>query len=260
MQIFKLGRKRPSLAARRLQLADYLSPDFPVPPVVEHWAKESPALPSLENIYGNNTLGDCVEAAAGHMIGLWRGNAGDVFPAPTAEQVIEFYSATSGYVPGDPATDQGSDEITVLNHWLAEGFFPDGSSKIAGWANVDADNELMMKQCIYLFETGMAALELPDSWINPFPSANGFVWDVAGAPNPANGHAVMAVGYNAQGIRIDSWGLLGTITWGAAAKYLTTLAECEFHAVFSADSITSASKKAPNGFDAAQLRADLGVF
>ena len=72
----------------------------------------------------------------------------------------------------------------------------------------------------------------------------------------------MAVGYNAQGIQIDSWGTsrhddLG----GAAAKYLTTLGRGEFHAVFSADSITSASKKAPNGFyDAAQLRADLGVF
>jgi hypothetical protein len=161
MQIFKLGRKRPSLAARRLQLADYLSPDLPVPPVVEHWAKESPGLPSLENIYGNNTLGDCVEAAAGHMIGLWRGNAGDVFPAPTAEQVIEFYSATSGYVPGDPATDQGSDEITVLNHWVAEGFFPDGSSKIAGWANVDAANELRASSDISLPRPRSSCREVP---------------------------------------------------------------------------------------------------
>ncbi len=260
MCIFKLGRKRPSLAARRLQLADYLSPDLPVPSAVEHWAKRSPGLPSLENIYGNNTLGDCVEAAAGHMIGLWRGNAGNSLPAPTAEQVIQFYSATSGYVPGDPATDQGSDEITVLNYWVAQGFFPDGSSKIAGWANVNAGNELMMKQCIYLFETGMAALELPDAYINPFPSANGFVWDVAGAPNPANGHAVMAVGYDAQGIRIDTWGLLGTMTWAAVAKYLTTLGQGEFHAVFSADSIASASEEAPNGFNATQLQADLGVF
>ena len=235
MCIFKMGRKRPSLAARRLRLADYVSSDLPVPPSVEHWAKGSPGRPSLENIYGNNTLGDCVEAAARHMIGLWRGNAGNGLPAPTAEQVIQFYSATSGYIPGDPATDRGSDEITVLNYWVAQGFFLDGTSKIAGWANVDADNQLLMKQCIYLFETGMAALELPDAFVNPFPSANGFVWDVAGAPNPANGHAVMAVGYDALGIRIDTWGLLGTMTWAAAAKYLTALGQGEFHAVFSAD-------------------------
>ena len=260
MCIFKMGRKRPSLAARRLRLADYVSSDLPVPPTVEHWAKGSPGRPSLENIYGNNTLGDCVEAAAGHMIGLWRGNAGNGLPAPTAEQVIQFYSATSGYIPGDPATDRGSDEITVLNYWVAQGFFLDGTSKIAGWANVDADNQLLMKQCIYLFETGMAALELPDAFVNPFPSANGFVWDVAGAPNPANGHAVMAVGYDALGIRIDTWGLLGTMTWAAAAKYLTALGQGEFHAVFSADSIASASEKAPNGFSAAQLQADLGVL
>ena len=74
-----------------------------------------------------------------------------------------------------------------LNHWVAEGFFPDGSSKIAGWANVDAANELMMKQCIYLFETGMAARSNCPTFLdrNPFPSANGFVWDVAGAAEPS---------------------------------------------------------------------------
>ena len=70
----------------------------------------------------------------------------------------------------------------------------------------------------------------------------------------------MAVGYDALGIRIDTWGLLGTMTWAAAAKYLTTLGQGEFHAVFSADSIASASEKAPNGFSAAQLQADLGVL
>jgi hypothetical protein len=70
----------------------------------------------------------------------------------------------------------------------------------------------------------------------------------------------MAVGYDAQGIRLDTWGLLGTMTWAAVAKYLTALGQGEFHAVFSTDSIARGSEKAPNGFNAAQLQADLGLF
>ena len=36
------------------------------------------------------------------MIGLWRGNAGNSLPAPTAEQVIQFYSATSALIDESP--------------------------------------------------------------------------------------------------------------------------------------------------------------
>jgi hypothetical protein len=126
---------------------------------------------------------------------------------------------------------------------------------IAGWANVDATNETEVKQMVYLFEGGMFGLELPDAWIKPFPSANGFVWDVAGPPNPANGHCVIACGYNDQGVHIDSWGLFGTMTWAAVAKYASTLGEGELHAVFSMDAIDAATQKAPNGFDASALLA-----
>ena len=31
-------------------------------------------------------------------------------------------------------------------------------------------------------------VELPAAWINPGPNGNGFVWDVAGSPNPQDGH------------------------------------------------------------------------
>ena len=103
MCIFKMGRKRPSLAARRLRLADYVSSDLPVPPTVEHWAKGSPGRPSLENIYGNNTLGDCVEAAARHMIGLWRGNAGNLgqgFDPPRVPRGAAKFAQFAGIAGG----------------------------------------------------------------------------------------------------------------------------------------------------------------
>ena len=50
----------------------------------------------------------------------------------------------------------------------------------------------------------------------------GFVWDVAGPANPDNGHCFVGVGYTDIGVVIDSWGMLGTITWAAIAAYATT--------------------------------------
>jgi hypothetical protein len=98
----------------------------------------------LENILGNDTLGDCVEAGCGHIEDIWRADAltgGSL----TAAQTIAFYSATSGYVPGDPNTDQGSDEVTVANYWLKNGFVP-GLSPIAGYVSVDPTNVTQLNQ------------------------------------------------------------------------------------------------------------------
>ena len=72
---------------------------------------------------------------------------------------------------------------------------------------------------MWLFENLYFGLELPDAWINPMPDAPGFVWDAAGPADPQNGHCVVGVGYTAQGITIDSWGMTGLLTDKAIAKY-----------------------------------------
>ena len=99
-------------------------------------------------------------------------------------------------------------------------------------------------------------VELPDEWISPMPSSSGFVWDLAGAPDQNNGHCFVGVGYTAQGVQIDTWGMIGTITWAAIAKYATTAGEGELYTVLGPDGIAKATKKAPNGFDWSQLVAD----
>jgi hypothetical protein len=129
MPTFKLGRNRPALNARRLRFSDYVSPSLPVPPQVEHWAPTAKAWNCLENVYANDTLGDCVEAGGAHLIGLWRGAAGSGGPYPTVDQVVAVYSAATGYVPGDPATDQGTDEVSFLNWWKQNGYFPDAATR-----------------------------------------------------------------------------------------------------------------------------------
>jgi hypothetical protein len=252
--LFKLGRNRPDPTARRLRFVTYASPVLGPPPLRIDWQRHWSAQ-GLKNIYGNDELGDCTAVGAGHAIDIWRGAAGNQARLPTRADVIKFYSQTTGYVPGDPSTDQGGDEITVLNSWRHKGFFEDGTGKIAAWVTVDGSDEIQVKQAIWLGETVYFGVELPDAWIDPEPESNGFFWGVAGPPNPNNGHAFVAVGYNSAGVQIDTWGLIGTVTW-AAVKFYTRGPGGQLYVMFSHDAIERANGKAPNGFDFATLLSD----
>jgi hypothetical protein len=67
---------------------------------------------------------------------------------------------------------------------------------------------------------------------------------------------VVGVGYTAAGITIDTWGMTGTMTNAAVAKYPTQASGGELYTVVSVDAISAANQKAPNGFDWSQLVAD----
>jgi hypothetical protein len=97
---------------------------------------------------------------------------------------------------------------------------------------------------------------LPDARINPRPPASGFVWDAAGPSVPDNGHCVAGVGYKANGVEIDSWGMTGEITDAAIAKYATQSAGGELYTLVSVDALSKAGQEAPSGFDWSQLIAD----
>jgi hypothetical protein len=262
MTTFKMGRTRPA-PYRKLHFSSYASPSLPAPPAFVHRGKA--AIQSLSNVYSNDVLGDCTAAGAGHIMGIWRGNAGNNDPAPTVEQVIQFYSATTGFNPnapllpnGENPTDQGGDEVTVLNHWRDKGFFADGSGKIAAWVNVDATNPIEVRQAIWLAEAVYFGVELPDAWVSPMPQQSGFTWDVAGDPVPANGHCFISGSYDAD-IICDTWGEFGKITDAAVAKYASGQSG-ELHAAFSLDCINRASQKTDSGFNFAQLIADSAAF
>jgi hypothetical protein len=247
----RFGRNRPKTLPR-WHFHNYTTRGLlAAPPATEDWSAAATA--SLSNIYLNGQLSNCVIAGGYHQVGLWTGNAGDLFLATDA-QIISDYSAIGGYVPGNPATDQGCNEQTALGYWTSTGF-ADGS-KLAGWMGVDATQPTLIQQGIYLFESSYYGLELPDEWTNPMPQQSGFIWDVAGEPNPEQGHAIMAIGYTAEGVVVDSWGMTGLVTWAALAKYMVTSAGGEAYVLVSEDQLNKAQAKAPNGFDWTTLISD----
>ena len=251
----KMGRKRPVSLGPHQKADRYFKASLPTPPTsCDYTAKAASA---LANIYGNDTLGDCVIAGGYHITAVETGNAGKLFQA-TSAQIIKDYSAIGGYVPGDESTDNGCDEVTAMNYWQSHGFA--NGTKILGWLAVDASNLNEVKQAMYLFENLMFGIELPDSWISPFPSANGFTWGAAGAPDPNNGHCVVGVGYNGSGVQLDTWGMIGTMTWAAIQQYCAQADGGQLFVMITPDQLTAGQTKAPNGVAWTDLIADFDAL
>jgi hypothetical protein len=249
---YRMGRKRPIARCPRFSLKNYLMRDLPAPPAsCDYSAKATKA---LSEMYLNNQLGDCVIAGIGHVVGVLTGNAGKQALYSNA-QIIALYSAIGGYIPGHPNTDNGCDEQTALNYWQHNGA-PKGEHQIAGWLAVNGADPVEYRTALWLFENLYFGLELPDKWVNPEPTQPGFTWDVAGPPDPNNGHCIVGVGYTSKGVRICTWGMLGQLTDAAIAKYATKTGEGELYTVVSHDALARATQKAPNGFDWSQLLAD----
>ena len=238
----KFGRRRPVAVGPQFRLSNYLRASLPPAPATADYG--APAQAVLADIMGNDVRGDCVIAGGYHIVGVETGNAGNLFHA-TPAQVDKDYSAIGGWVPGDEATDTGCDEPTALNFWTQHGFA--NGTKLLGWLAVDPSNRQELMAACYLFENLFFGIELPDAWVNPFPSGNGFVWDVAGDPVPENGHAVMGYGYGDRGVKIDSWALDGVLTWPAIAKYCARTANGAVYVLLTPDQLAKGAAKAPNG-------------
>lgn len=155
---------------------------LPAPPAIIDYT--GPARSPLSNVYCNDSIGCCVVSGMAHLVGLFTGNAGGPPLTLTDAQIIALYSAIGGYVPGDPSTDNGCDEVLALGYWQQHGA-PIGSHQIAGWLAIDPTNVREVQTAMWLFENLFFGIELPDEWVNI--NSSGFVWD-AGTPNPNNGH------------------------------------------------------------------------
>jgi hypothetical protein len=253
----KMGRKRPVALGPRLHLKNYLRlGTLPTPPGGCNYASKAAA--SLSDIYLNDKLGCCVIAGGYHVVGVETGNADGGTPYVASSAQIEAdYSAIGGYNPSDPSTDQGCDPATALNYWTQHGFA--NGTKLCSWMVVDPTNQQEVMLAMYLFENLFFGVELPDVWTDPFPSANGFVWD-DGAPDPAHGHAFCGVGYDSQGVQIDTWGLIGTMTWKAIAHLCSSAANGQLFVMLSPDQVAKGQAKAPNGLDWQTLQEDFGAL
>lgn len=167
------------------------------------------------DMLGNDAVGDCTCAEIGHQVNqlTWYGSGTEV--KPTTTQVLAFYSAVTGYNPAKPSTDQGAYIQDVLAYWRKNGLI---GHKIVAYAAVDVSNTTEVKQAIALFGSLNIGMNFPGSAMDQFNA--GETWDVVKGATIEGGHCVMAVGYDAVGVDIVTWGKRTRITWAFWKKYV----------------------------------------
>ena len=260
-RVYRLGRVRPKPSNERkfhVPAAQFFRSNMPTRPRRVSYGDKAHAC--LKQPLCNMDLGCCTASGAFHIEGIFRGNAGTPVTF-SDDQVISFYSATTGYKRGVASTDNGGDEVTVLDWWRTHGLYSSGKAitpdavaspethRLAGHLSASSSDEL--KNCINVFENGYLGLELPDDWIRVPPSGDGYKWGVAGNPNPDNGHCDILFGYDddEDDFDTDSWGLLGKTTAAAVDKYGSAADGGEMHVLVSQDALIKAIQKFPVGID-----------
>lgn len=192
----------------------------PAPPPSRDWSVGMP--PDLGAML-NDRLGDCTCAAVYHLRQVLTFNANPPMMTAPDAKVEELYELACGYVPGDPATDQGGVVQDVLTHWLKSGV-PTmvGPDHMAAFVEVNPKNRLACQGAIEDCGGLDVGMEVPD-FVMDAPGGPPPIWDVAPAgadASIAGGHSVAVVGYDATGFRFVSWGNFYRMTWAFWFKYV----------------------------------------
>lgn len=244
----KLGKLPPLHDPRTLKLARYLqTPELPFPPQeVDYGAKQTDWPMAL-----NDQLGCCTVATAVHMIHGWteaaQGGPGVLIPD---SEVVRVYSAISGYIPGRPETDNGAYVLNLLKYWKNQGI---GGHRIAGFVAFNHRDVIQARAAVWLFGGAYLGVALPKTaqgkklWAVEDPALVG-----PAAPGSWGGHATHVDGYTGEYLFDITWAERIRMSWAFWFDYVD-----EAYAILSEDWIDKITKKAPSGFDYAQLAQDL---
>jgi|BEDMetMinimDraft_2_1075160.scaffolds.fasta_scaffold00285_2 hypothetical protein len=234
---FKLGRRRRPASDPRLPPLAPLTAAAPLPPERVLWGERCG---EDWGMMGNDRVGDCTVAAAGHAILAWTAETDRTPVRMTADEALAAYGAITGYRPGDPASDRGAYCSEVLGFWAVSGLaVPGGGPDVLSGAAAFAPADLaLLRQAVASFGVVYAGLALPLS------AAGETVWQsTAEPPGSWGGHCVAVVGYDAEGPIAVSWGALKRMSWAFWQRYAE-----EAYALLSRDWI-GAQGRDPAGFD-----------
>ena len=246
----KLGKHSVRHDQRTLKLNKYLSASLPAPKDSVNWTTK---VTSPWGMMANDTVGDCTCAGAAHQIMTWTANSNIVF-IPSDDQVISAYSSITGYDPANPASDQGANELDVLNYWRQTGI---AGHKIGAYTKVDQLNIDEVKSAMDIFGGLYIGVALP------LTAQGQDQWEVVKSFNPWNhngdigswgGHAVIAVAYDTESVTVITWGAPLKMSWAFWMKYVE-----EAYAIISTDWING-DGNTPEGLHIEELMEDLNAI
>lgn len=154
---------------------------LPAPAQASQWSTYVTSWP----MYLNDTLGDCTCAEVGHHEQLFTATTGTEVTVADAD-VLALYEQAGGYVPGQPATDQGADIVTVLDDWVSTGI---AGRKALAHAGVNPGDHDQVASAVQTFgglsigiQLPVAAQQMTGAWTAPPGWAE--TWTPAPIPAP----------------------------------------------------------------------------
>ena len=220
----KLGKKAPRRLLKTLAFGDFMDRTASIPAVAAQGWEYAP-VPITLGMLSNDSIGDCVIAAAMHYAQVETANTGNPL-TPTAELAVQTYSVITGYEPsqtdsqGNNPTDQGTDfESQLFPHWKNTGIpmlDKNGKQvmhKILGFAALDLTSIAQQRYANFTFGGLLMGINCPQSALD---DTSNWIYD----PNSpiVGGHGINMVGQGAAGWHIDSWGLSIPGQWTFSRK------------------------------------------
>lgn len=214
----KFGRRPRKFDPRipQLSMLRHQAPHL-LPPAIDY----ARVLPASLGMYGNDFLGDCVEAATYHAVQTWSANANPpILSAPEADAVL-LYEQAAGYNPDDPSTDQGSVIQDVLAYWLNPGIpfvGPTARQPLAAYVEIDQRTLDNVRQSIYDAGVVFIGFDVPAS----FDFSPVWTYDPSADNSIVGGHCVVLTGYNdaSRLFTVVSWGQKYQMTYGFFEQFV----------------------------------------
>lgn len=227
----------------------------PFPPPEVSWITQATAAEPW-GMLANDHIGDSVEAAQLHMVEQWTFYSTGVLLHPTNQDAISLYKVQSGYVPGDPSTDVGTDLPTALQNWKDNGILIQGIlHKINDFRLLNPLDETLLQASIANFGNVIASFQLPLSaqtqtnWTVPNQGPTG-----NGAPGSWGSFCCPIVARSPRTCTTIAWGSVLKMSHNFFTNYVD-VDEC--YVVLSPDWLNSTTQLSPSGLTPGELVEDL---
>lgn len=200
--------------------------------------------------------GDCAWAGPAHETMEAHKNAGTPIPQFTCLNVLEQYSAYSGYNLQTGANDNGSQVRDVLKWRQTKGLVDATGTvhKIGTFVSVEAGSTTQLAEALWLFEAVGIGIHFPDSAMDQFQA--GKMWSVVAGGQVEGGHYIPLVGHPIE----DVW---TCVTWGKAqtmtASFLKTYCD-EAWAYVNPESYNQVTGEDLQNFTEADLEKYITLF
>lgn len=237
-----------------MQLASYMNLTA-VLPTIPTKVGHANLLPADIGMLANDSLGDCVIAGAYHETEYWLTTAKRPVPKITDAQAIKTYSTVTGYIPGHPETDQGTD-MSVMASFRRKTGIKDaagGVHKIGAYLALQPGNINELRAAIYLFGIVGVGVNFPSFWMDNFDAGLG--WSYRAGAAFEGGHYIPAYASASKTgtITIGTWGRPWRMSAAAYKHY-----NDESYVYLSEEFINGAGKTI-DGFNLVQLQNDLSA-